>query len=87
MKLLILLVIALAVVVWFKRAKNALTSASAPEPDQTRQNPFARRQRREQAEVMVPCAHCGIHVPASEALRNSGGVSFCCEEHLRLTSP
>jgi len=36
-------------------------------------------------EQMVPCAHCGLHVPESEGLRGSGGF-FCSEEHRRLGS-
>lgn len=36
-----------------------------------------------QAEVMVPCAHCGVNLPHSEALRD-GGRFFCSEEHRRL---
>lgn len=31
-------------------------------------------------ERMVECAHCGLHVPESEAVA-SEGLSFCCEAH------
>src|SRR5437899_8153590 len=34
-------------------------------------------------EPMVPCAHCGINVPRSEAL-GAAGRFFCSEEHRRL---
>lgn len=34
-------------------------------------------------EVMVSCAHCGLHVPASESIE-SGGRYYCSEEHRRL---
>jgi uncharacterized protein len=37
------------------------------------------------SESMVPCAHCGINVPRSEAL-GSGGRFFCSEEHRRIGS-
>lgn len=86
MKLLILLVIALAVVVWLKRAKNSIMSAAAPEREAARRNPFARRQPREQVEVMVRCAHCGTHFPVSEAITTASGATFCSEEHVRLAS-
>lgn len=33
-------------------------------------------------EEIVACAHCGLHVPASEALREGDDV-YCCPEHLR----
>ncbi len=35
-------------------------------------------------EPMVQCAHCGLHLPASEALHNPAGLAFCCEEHRLL---
>jgi len=35
------------------------------------------------AEAMVPCAHCGVNIPRSEAL-GAAGRFFCSEEHRRL---
>ncbi|SAI70130.1 Uncharacterised protein [Bordetella ansorpii] len=35
------------------------------------------------AESMVRCAHCGIHLPRSEALL-SDGRTWCSQEHARL---
>ncbi len=34
-------------------------------------------------EAMVRCAHCGIHLPRSEALLQ-GGHTWCSPEHARL---
>lgn len=34
-------------------------------------------------EAMVRCAHCGIHLPRSEALLVQG-KTWCSEEHARL---
>ena len=34
-------------------------------------------------EVMVPCAHCRLNLPQSEAVA-AEGIFFCCEEHRRL---
>ena len=31
-------------------------------------------------EAMVDCAHCGLHFPASEAVRDGARV-FCCSAH------
>jgi uncharacterized protein len=36
-------------------------------------------------EAMVPCAHCGVNVPRSEALEGAGRL-FCSEEHRRVGS-
>lgn len=90
MKYLIWLVIAVAVVVWFQRAKKSMTAgaASAPDREGAGRNPFARRrtENKQQAEAMVQCAHCGIHFPASESVSSAAGAVFCSEEHLRLAS-
>jgi uncharacterized protein len=32
---------------------------------------------------MVPCAHCGVHLPSGEAFVNDQGQPFCSEAHLR----
>ena len=32
---------------------------------------------------LVACAHCGVHLPRSEA-RAAGGALYCSEEHARL---
>jgi uncharacterized protein len=34
-------------------------------------------------EQMVNCAHCGLYLPQSEAIRE-GDKFFCCKEHRRL---
>lgn len=33
--------------------------------------------------AMVPCAHCGVHLPGSDALVNDAGQPFCSEAHRR----
>lgn len=35
------------------------------------------------SEIMVRCAHCGIHLPQSEALLVEGRT-WCSQEHLKL---
>jgi len=50
---------------------------------------FARKRARSSAppasESMVPCAHCGVNVPRSEALEGAGRF-YCSEEHRRAGS-
>ncbi|GAA4418399.1 PP0621 family protein [Acidovorax lacteus] len=69
--LVLLLVIGVAVALWSSQRR--------------RQAPAA--QRRPAAppspQDMVACAHCGVHLPRSDALL-LGNHSFCCEEHRRL---
>ena len=33
------------------------------------------------AEAMVDCAACGLHFPASEALRDGAARTYCCTAH------
>ena len=38
------------------------------------------------ADRIEPCAHCGVHLPVSEALHDIGGRVYCSEAH-RLAGP
>ena len=40
----------------------------------------ARAPDRAAPEAMVDCAHCGLHFPASEAIRD-GARLYCCTAH------
>ncbi len=33
------------------------------------------------AEAMVDCAHCGLHLPASEAVRDAQARAYCSTAH------
>jgi uncharacterized protein len=37
-------------------------------------------------QAMLRCDHCGLHVPADEAIRHQAGV-YCCPEHRRAADP
>ncbi len=47
----------------------------------------ARRQQQQAAkpQAMLSCTHCGVHLPASEAVVDGSG-SYCSEAH-RLAGP
>jgi uncharacterized protein len=47
--------------------KSAARRAARPDPDAAR-------------ELVLSCAYCGVHVPASEAIMSSG-KAYCCVEH------
>lgn len=34
------------------------------------------------AENMIECAHCGVHLPEGEALRDVQGQGYCSKAHL-----
>lgn len=46
--------------------KTAARRASQPDPQAN--------------ELVLSCAHCGVHVPASEAITSAGAV-YCCAAH------
>ena len=86
MKYLIWLVVALAVVVWLKRAKKTIMPGGmggAAGGASSRQS----KSQVPEVEHMVQCAHCNIHFPASEAVTDASGQVFCSVEHLRLSAP
>jgi uncharacterized protein len=60
-----------------KRAADAAASSPA-QPGQ--------RSADGRPKLMVNCAHCGVHLPGSEALVNAQGQRFCNEAH-RLAGP
>lgn len=68
-----------AVVVWLlyspgvRKLLRGLRSGDAPPPPEQTARPVA----------MVPCAHCGVHLPGSDALVNEAGQPFCSEAHRR----
>ena len=82
MKFGIWILIGLAAFLWFnhakrQRLKNRVPPASgataAPEKD---------------GEQIVACAHCGLHVPRSDAVVAVDGVGlYCSEVHRRLHAP
>jgi uncharacterized protein len=69
-KVLVLLLVAIAV--WFLVKGLGRPAARVRRPAETGK-----------VERMVTCAHCGVHLPESEATA-SGALHFCSEEHRRL---
>lgn len=74
MKFLLWAVLAAIVVMWLTRGKKISSSQNAAASD-------ANAAPDKVIEPMVQCAHCGIHLPASEAVGTPSGTVFCSEEH------
>lgn len=70
MKYLVVIVV-VAVVLWLMLGRRGGERAAPPK---------ARAKRRPELEGMVRCAHCGVHLPRSEAL-TAGGHSYCSAAH------
>ena len=64
MKYLVILLIVLVGIWWIRKQRKP--SQPAPPPSDT--------------QTMLPCAHCGTHVPESDALRGKHGL-YCSESH------
>lgn len=70
MKYLVLLVVLVLAYGWWRSQRQAEATSRPPRrPPPTPQD-------------MVACAHCGVHLPRTEAL-TSGPRSYCCAEHQR----
>jgi uncharacterized protein len=75
MKYLVLILVVLVVVMLAKAARGRLSRPSdeaPPAPPRTGAEP--------EGEVMLAFAHCGLHLPRSDALPGRGGV-YCSEGH------
>lgn len=63
--LLVLLVLALAYGLWRNKTRRPSAAARTPAAP---------------AQAMVECAHCGLHLPQSDAL-SQGALHYCCSAH------
>ena len=77
--------IAIAVIafLWFNHAKKQrLRERHARQHDQAGADapPL-------QGEPIVACAHCGLHVPTSDAVLGRQGIAYCSEAHRLLQPP
>lgn len=73
MSRLLFLVIVVVVVFWLlKSYRKRLPKESMPGEEMPGQ-----------AEDMVRCAHCGVHLPKRESVL-AGGKCYCSEEHSRI---
>lgn len=70
--LLVALVVMIAIGIW---RNNRRKEEDVPPP---------RRSKQRQVEQMVTCAHCGLHLPASDAVASKEQLHYCSKEHRRL---
>lgn len=73
------LALAILVVAAIRSKLRAIARSQDKRPD----GPAARAPQPPAAEAMACCAHCGLHFPASEAVR-ADGLDYCCPAHVRL---
>ncbi|TSE18887.1 hypothetical protein Talka_01917 [Tepidimonas alkaliphilus] len=58
---------------WWRRSRRLRSRACAP-----------RQTTPDTPQAMVRCLHCGLHLPATEAVRGALGA-YCSHEHRRLS--
>lgn len=71
-KLVIVVVLALVVVWWLRGLRRAAPPAGT-----------TRRSASSGVQAIVPCAHCGVHLPRADAVAHASaaGVFYCTEAH------
>jgi uncharacterized protein len=84
LKLIVWIAVALIVGLWLldKKRQGRMSAGERPADGAAPQQDGAGRRQAAlpEPERMLPCAGCGVHVPASEALF-SGDEAYCCAEH------
>jgi len=68
--LLVALVVIIAIGIWRNNRRKDATPPPKP--------------RLHQPEDMVTCAHCGLHLPASDAITSPDRTHYCSTEHRHL---
>ncbi len=86
MKLGLWLLIAGVAFLWFNHAKKQRLKHGRRSNGQPAQADDIARDPAADAERILACAHCGLHVPASDALVDASGAVFCCAAHRQLHS-
>ena len=76
-KILVLIVLALIIVAWFRARARQVGSGDAGAAG------AGAAPRRVAPEQMVTCAQCSLNLPASEAVFDAAGTPFCGAAHLR----
>lgn len=68
----LVLVLVIVLVVWFFKKDRPARKSGGSAP---------KRGRAALPQPMVRCAHCGVHLPAAEALPGVQGLHYCSEDH------
>lgn len=74
-RLLIWLLLA-GVVWWMWRTRSRLPPPARPTPRNTPAEPSSPR-----LTTMARCAHCGLHLPAPDAVQDAQGRAYCTPAH------
>ncbi|RUR67195.1 hypothetical protein EJP67_08975 [Variovorax guangxiensis] len=76
--LLVLAVLWVAIWLWRKNRREEMHDAMRERAAKARQQ---QRTAPSQPQAMVRCAHCGLHLPATDAIAGPGGAVYCSTAH------
>jgi uncharacterized protein len=79
MKFLIVLVVLVVGMAWWLMGRKRIDKPASP-PPQPAPDPKAQAGGGRPL-AMLACAHCGLHLPSADALRDSEGRAYCGEPH------
>jgi uncharacterized protein len=80
MKFVVLLIVVVGGLLWLAMGRRKTPPDSAPKRD------AAKAAAPGAAQTVLACAHCGVHLPAADALRDAAGHAYCSDAH-RLAGP
>ena len=75
--LLVLVVVWVAFMLWRSGRKREVERAAPP--------PAGAPQKLQTPQAMVRCAHCGLHLPATDALPGKDGKVYCSAAHRQIS--
>ena len=76
MKFLLLLVV-VGIAIWMFKARHRVPGQKKPPPAANPGQPAA------EATPMLACAHCGVHLPQTDAVLDPAGRAYCSAAHLQ----
>ncbi len=79
LKLLILLVVALVALLWFTKGRLRGQGPAKGQPNGAAGASGAAEKNG--PATIVACAHCGVHLPQSDAVTDGAGVTYCGLPH------
>ncbi|MEY3252574.1 MAG: hypothetical protein RL227_1547 [Pseudomonadota bacterium] len=80
MKLVVLLIVVVGGLLWLAMGRRKTPTDKPAKPD------VAKSAAPGAPQAMLACAHCGVHLPSADALRDAAGHAYCTDAH-RLAGP